>query len=129
MRWRAWTNWLWGFAAGCVLASYVMLSCSDGNAQSEEVVYALEHAAAEQGVSVGCLYRIAYRESRYQPWATNRSSGAAGLMQYLPSTWRTLSRWAGYEGASPYDPWAAAHVAAFTIAHPWTGGLRHWQWC
>lgn len=123
MRWRAWASWLWGFAAGCVLASYVMLSCSDGNAQTEEVAYALEHASAEYGVSVGCLYRIAYRESRYQPWATNRSSGAAGLMQYLPSTWRWMSQQAGYGGASVYDAWSAAHVTAWAIRN---GYLSHW---
>lgn len=123
----SWRTWLLGFAAGAALASYLTLSCAPGRAQSAEVAYALDHAAAEYGVSPRCLYSIAYRESRYTPWVDNfQGSGARGLMQYLPATWRTLSRWAGYEGASPYDPWAAAHVAAWTIAHPWSGGLSHW---
>lgn len=127
----SWRSWGWGFLAGAALASYLTLSCAPGRAQSAEVAYALDHAAAEYGVSPRCLWNIASRETggTFWPWVTNQRSGAAGLMQYLPSTWATLSRWAGYEGASPYEPWAAAHVAAFTIAHPWTGGLRHWRTC
>ena len=128
---RDWWHWGLGFLAGAAVASWLTLSCADGSAQSPDVAYALEHAAAEQGVSARCLWTIAGRETggTFWPWVTNRRSGAMGLFQYLPSTWRNLSRWAGYAGADPYDPWAAAHVAAFTIAHPWTGGLRHWQGC
>ena len=59
----------------------------------------------------------------YQPWQDNwQGSGAAGLMQFMPGTWRWMSRQAGYAGASPYDPWSAAHVAAWAIRN---GYLSH----
>lgn len=130
LTWRLgmWVGWLLGFCAGFALAGWLFVNLLAAHAQSVEVAQAIEHAAAEQGVSSWCLYAIAYRESRYLPWVTN-ASGHRGLFQYADSTWATLSRWAGYEGASPYDPWASAHVAAYTIARPWTGGLRHWGGC
>jgi len=100
---------------------------------SPEVAYALDHAADTYGVPRRCLWTIARRETggTFWPWVTNRRSGAAGLMQYLWSTWSVLAPRAGYGGASPYEPWAAAHVAAWAIANPGPsqGGLRHWGGC
>ena len=124
MSWRAWSL---GFLAGAALASWLTLSCAPGSAQSAEVASALDHAAATYGVSAGCLRRIAYRESRYLPWATTARSGAAGLMQFMGPTWRWMSAQAGYGGASPYDAWSAAHVAGWAISR---GYLSHWGgWC
>lgn len=116
------------FLAGICAGLYLGAVVREGHAQTAEVTHALNHAADSQGVPRSCLWNIARRETggTFWPWVTNQRSGAAGLLQYLPSSWRNLARWAGYEGHSPYDPWAAAHVAAFTIAHPWTGGLNHW---
>jgi soluble lytic murein transglycosylase-like protein len=123
----SWRTWLLGFVAGSVLASYVTLACAPTRAQSAEVATALNHAAAEYGVSSRCLWNIAWRESRYTPWVNNRQgSGAAGLMQFMPGTWRWMSTQAGYGGASVYDAWSAAHVAAWAIAH---GYLSHWGGC
>jgi hypothetical protein len=34
-----------------------------------------------------CLVELIYRESRWNPLAHNKSSGAFGLFQFLPSTW------------------------------------------
>lgn len=118
-----------GFVAGAVLASWLTLSCAVGHTQSPEVAYALQHAALEEGVSAPCLRTIAWRESRYRPWVDNfQGSGAAGLMQFMAGTWRAFAGQAGYSThpSARYDPWAAAHVAAWMIARPWTGGLRHW---
>ena len=130
MSWRAWAL---GFCAGATLASWLTLSCAVGHTQSPEVAYALEHAAAHEGVSPLCLRNIAWRESRFLPRVDNfQGSGAAGLMQFMARTWRAF---AGQAGFSPhpgarYDAWSAAHVAAWMIARPWTGGLRHWGgWC
>jgi len=122
---RDWWHWGLGFLAGAALASYLTLSCAGGSAQSVEVADALEHASAEYGVSLGCLRNLAWRESRFTPWVTN-ASGHRGLFQYADRTWWTMSRWAGFSGASPYDPYAAAMVTAFALSHPWTGGLSHW---
>jgi soluble lytic murein transglycosylase-like protein len=128
MSWRAWSL---GFVAGAALASWITLSCAPSGAQSAEVAYALNHAADEHGVARSCLWNIARRESRFLPWVTNQRSGAAGLMQFLRTTWEFMAPRAGYAGASPYNAWAATHVAAWGISHPVEsqGGIRHWLWC
>lgn len=118
----SWRSWAWGFVAGTVLASYISLSCADGHAQSAEVADAIHTAAVEYGVSEPWLRRIAWCESRFSPWVTSRG-GHMGLYQYAAPTWATFSRWAGYEGASPYDAWSAAMVTGWALRH---GYARHW---
>ena len=123
MSWRTWGVYLWGFVAGATLATYVSVSCAPTQAQSEEVAGAIHQAAVTYGVSEGWMRRIAYCESRYTPWVTSRG-GHMGLFQYSPGTWTTFSRWAGYAGASPYDPWSAAMVTAYALRN---GYARHWS--
>jgi soluble lytic murein transglycosylase-like protein len=53
--------------------------------------------------------RVAKCESNYNPYAVNRSSGAAGLFQFLPSTWAASP----YHAQSVFDPVANAHAAAW----------------
>lgn len=62
---------------------------------------------------------VAYRESRFNFRVTNASSGAAGLYQFMPSTWR----YTPYRGKSVYNPrWAA--LAAMWM---WKKGHQsHW---
>jgi soluble lytic murein transglycosylase-like protein len=64
--------------------------------------------------------RIAKCESGYNPNAVNRSSGASGLFQFMPSTWAHLP-WAGQ---SVFDPVANAQAAAYYYQHsgagPWS---------
>lgn len=125
----SWRTWGLGFVAGAALASWLTLSCAPGRAQSAEVAYALQSASVTEGVSYWCLHRIAKRESRFLPLVNNyQGSGAAGLFQFMPGTWRQNAPQAGYWGdpAARYDYWAAAHVAAWMIARPWTGALGHW---
>ncbi len=50
--------------------------------------------------------RVAYCESRYNPLAINRSSGASGLFQFMPSTWN-----ANFPGQNIWDPYAQARGA------------------
>jgi soluble lytic murein transglycosylase-like protein len=117
-----------GFVAG-YLGGCVGMAAHDSHAQSAEVATAIAVAAQEHGVSEWCLRRIAWRESRFDPWANNfQGSGAAGLMQFMPRLWQWAAPQAGYSPvlALRYDASAAARVAAWVIAHPWTGGLRHW---
>lgn len=92
-------------------------------AQSAEVQQAIWSASREHGVAYPWLLRVARCESGYRPWAVN-PSGAAGLFQFMPATWRWMSAAAGWEGASPYDPWAAASVAGWAFAHGYAG---HWS--
>ncbi len=65
-------------------------------------------------------FYIAYRESRYNWRATNSSSGAAGLYQFMPRTWN----YTPYRAKSPYHPrWAA--LAAMWM---WKNGYKsHWS--
>jgi transglycosylase-like protein with SLT domain len=63
-------------------------------------------------------------ESGGDPNATNRSSGAAGLFQFLPRYWAGRAANAGFAGASPYDPTANVATAAWLLE---TGGESHWE--
>ena len=80
-----------------------------------EIEAIIRDAAAAQGADASQLLRVAYCESRYNPGAYN-ASGASGLFQFLPSTWAANSVRAGFAGASPFDPVAAANVAAWMFA-------------
>jgi soluble lytic murein transglycosylase-like protein len=53
--------------------------------------------------------RVAKCESNYNPYAVNRSSGAAGLFQFLPSTWAASP----YHAQSVFDPVANSRAAAW----------------
>ncbi len=64
--------------------------------------------------------RIAKCESGYNPNAVNRSSGASGLFQFMPSTWAHLP-WAGQ---SVFNPVANAQAAAYYYQH---SGPGPWQ--
>lgn len=113
---RDWWHWLLGFIAGSVLATYLTLSCTPTRAQSAEVSDAIHRAAVWHGVSEGWLKRVAWCESKYFPLARGRA-GEMGLFQFQWRTWRWMSPRAGYAGASPDDPYAAAMVAAWAFAH------------
>jgi Transglycosylase SLT domain len=66
---------------------------------------------------------VAERESNFEPLAVNPATGAAGVFQFIPSTWASLSELAGWSGASVFDSEANVAVAAWTVAHygwhPW----------
>jgi Transglycosylase SLT domain len=66
---------------------------------------------------------VAEAESGFDALAVNPSTGAAGVFQFLPSTWESLSELAGWSSASMFDARANVAVAAWTVArygwHPW----------
>jgi len=64
--------------------------------------------------------RIARCESQYNPYAVNRSSGAAGLFQFLATTWAGTP----YAGQSPFDAVANARAAAWLLQ---TYGAGQWE--
>jgi soluble lytic murein transglycosylase-like protein len=123
------------FIGGLIAGTYLSAAAIQGHAQSAEVAYALDHAADANGVNRRCLWNIARRESGFRPWVDNyQGSGAGGLMQFKPGTYRWMAGMAGYpsDPGWRYDAWAAAHVAAWAIANPRAsqGGLSHWGgWC
>jgi hypothetical protein len=79
----------------------------------------IDRAAARFGQPRSQAFAIAYRESRYHWHATNRSSGAAGIFQFMPTTWAHSP----YRRHSPYNPKWAAMAAMWYWAH---GGKYHW---
>lgn len=70
--------------------------------------------------SVDWAEKIAFCESTYNPNAVNASSGAEGLFQFLPSTWQGTP----FAAASPFDPSANAHAAAWLLQ---TYGPSQWE--
>ncbi|MEA2662558.1 MAG: resuscitation-promoting factor RpfB [Chloroflexota bacterium] len=81
-----------------------------------EIEALIRTAAAKYGVDPEQLLRVAYCESRYDPLAYNGILGASGLFQIIPGTWRANSAAAGYGGASVFDAFANANVAAFMFS-------------
>ena len=66
-------------------------------------------------------------ESNGDPDAVNPYSGAAGLFQFLPSTWASTAPQAGYPNASPYEPEANTASAAWLANRYQELGLYYWQ--
>ena len=66
---------------------------------------------------------VAAAESGFDPHAENPDTGAAGVFQFIPTTWASLSEAAGWGGASVFDAEANVAVAAWTVEHsgwgPW----------
>jgi hypothetical protein len=81
---------------------------------------------------VGEALQVMHCESRGNPDATNPQSEAAGLFQFLESTWVLASARAGFTGASRYDPEANVASAAWLVAHSVAvdhprGAWGHWS--
>lgn len=67
---------------------------------------------------------VSHCESRWDPAARNRTSGAAGLFQQIPRFWQHRSAEAGWAGADIYDPHANTAVSAWLVYEG--GGWIHW---
>lgn len=66
---------------------------------------------------------VAQKESGFDPHAENPFTGAAGVYQFIPSTWSSLAEAAGWGGFSVFDAEANVAVAAWTVEH---SGWHHW---
>jgi peptidoglycan hydrolase CwlO-like protein len=66
---------------------------------------------------------VAEAESGFDPHAENPYTGAAGVFQFIPTTWASLSEAAGWGGSSVFDAEANVAVAAWTVEYvgwgPW----------
>jgi hypothetical protein len=76
-------------------------------------------AANAYGQSPCQMLEVAYCESRFNPNAYHRGSGAAGLFQFLGGTWRSTP----YRDYSVFNAWANAQAAAWM----WSVGRRN-EW-
>ncbi|HUQ16881.1 MAG TPA: G5 domain-containing protein, partial [Candidatus Saccharimonadales bacterium] len=86
-----------------------------------EIEALIRAAAARYGADPQQLLRVAWCESRYDPSAYNGILGASGLFQIIPGTWAANSVRAGYAGASVWDAYANANVAAWMFARGQAG--------
>lgn len=66
-----------------------------------------EAAAQKYGIPAGHLETFGKIESGFNPGAVNKGSGAAGLGQFIPSTWRQYGK-----GADPLNPEANVDATA-----------------
>jgi soluble lytic murein transglycosylase-like protein len=81
--------------------------------------------ASMYGVNPSLMGRVMMAESGGNPFARNRYSGAAGLFQFLPSTWRS------WGVGNPYDAesniCAAAKLMAARGTSPWNSSAFAWR--
>jgi len=82
----------------------VTLSCRHAAAAPRAGVQTVSYSRVSSGGVAGCIIS---RESGGNPRAVNPYSGAGGLFQFLPSTWRSLGFGGLPEDASPATQWAA----------------------
>ncbi len=71
--------------------------------------------------------RIIQCESLGDPNAYNPYSGAAGLFQFIPSTWATAAPKAGFPDSSPFEPVANIATAAWLANRYQELGQDYWQ--
>jgi hypothetical protein len=93
--------------------------CWDHSSRTQISRCFIRRAARHFHQSLSEAYYVAHRESRYNYKATNSSSGAAGLYQFMPRTWGSTP----YHGHSPYNPRWASLAAMWMWKH---GGQSHW---
>jgi uncharacterized protein YraI len=76
----------------------------------------ITEAANRYGQNPAAMLAVARCESGLNPAAYNARSGASGLFQFLPGTWRTTP----FASYSIFDAWASANAAAWM----WSVGRR-----
>lgn len=86
----------------------------------------IQDASAYYGLDPAYMTRVAKCESQLDPTVTSSNKLYHGGYQFSWRTWAFMSEKAGYAGASPYDPEAAAYSAAWGFAH---GYASHWPRC
>ena len=122
-------RWKWRLVALVLVGALGQTAAGRVQAQSAEVDTQvdvpglIDEASAAYGVSAVQMRRISWCESRWFPGAYNRSSGASGLFQFIPRTWRWASAQAGYGGHSPFEAEANVFSAAWLLRY---GGAQHW---
>ena len=97
-------------ALGLALVLLLPHAAGAGAMSSSEA--AIWSASQHWGVNYYWLRRVAVCESGLNPGAYNRSSGAAGLFQFMPATFWSHAGRIG-EQRTYWDPFAAANVAAY----------------
>jgi len=104
-----------------LIAAVVAIALPAGGHCDQRHVPACIHAAARRWhVSESLLRRRAWCESRYDPYARNSQSGASGVFQFLPSTWRTTPYRRRSIWSAKYNSRAAAWMEHVGRGGEWT---------
>ena len=111
---------VFGVVVGIIGGAALQIHAADAGGSGEDVAEA-EPAPVLNVAVEKRLDCIAYYESKGYAGAVNRSSGASGLFQFLPSTWRTTPQ--GRAGLSVFDPVAARNAARWMLEQ---GRAREW---
>jgi uncharacterized protein YraI len=85
------------------------------------IIDIITEAANKYGQNPEAMLAVARCESGLNPNAYNARSGASGLFQFLPGTWRTTP----FADHSIFDAWASANAAAWM----WSEGRRGEWYC
>jgi hypothetical protein len=92
---------------------------------SPEVKAAITSAAQTKGVSPSLLARIALLESSFNPNATTSRSNAAGLFQFIPSTWNGYVKQSKIPGIPAGTPSADALPKRFDPSYSALAGAQY----
>jgi uncharacterized protein YraI len=88
----------------------------------QEIINIIYAAADRWGQPRADMLRVARCESNLNPNAVNRSSGASGLFQFMPSTFAFTPN--GKAGESIFNAYSSADAAGWM----WANGMRnHWS--
>ena len=92
----------------------------------EDAIALVEHWCGYYGLDVERCKRIVNCESGFNSQAKNKVSSAAGLYQFIRSTWNSTAQ--KYGKYYPYEDWvwnaeANAELGAYLAS---TGGWGHW---
>jgi uncharacterized protein YraI len=118
VRWARFTGWALTNYMVEVDAAPAPVPTTGQAADMVAIIYA---AADKWGQPRADMLRVARCESLLDPRAVNRSSGASGLFQFMPSTFAFTPN--GKAGQSIFDPVANADAAGWM----WKNGMRnHW---
>ena len=108
--------------AVALLAVVVVVAARASRATPEPAASAIRAASIAYGVPRGEMIAVSYCETGgdFNPRSLNRSSGAAGLFQFLRATWARTP----YRGFDRFDAYANALAAAWLVRKD--GGWREW---
>jgi len=85
------------------------------------IIGLLQAAESRNEIPSGLLVRQAWQESRFNPNAVNKSSGAQGLMQFMPATaaeWgvNVFDAASAADGAGRYMAWLYRKLGSWSLA-------------
>jgi hypothetical protein len=100
------------------------------NFTQKDSVQAIQMAARIFGLNPAAMLSDSYAEASLNPHAFNKSSGATGIFQFIPSTWASDTKkilGQSLPQSSAANPWIAAFIAAASMRRSGTGTQHNSQ--